>query len=262
MLIVKKPLGWTPNQLINTIKKKHPEYENIKMSYAGRLDPMARGLMLILLDKECKTQDLMLSKRKKYRFQLLLGVDSDTGDILGLPKVLTDTIKLPSNQNISEVIESFQGRMYQTYPNYSSIYVTSRKGERQPLWKWTKENRLSEIDIPGKDIYIYQLSILRKYNINSDDLYYIIINKLSNNTHGDFRKEYILEEWKNLLLSGKYDKRHLWKIVEIETEVSSGTYIRSLCQQIGEKLNCGGLAFDIDRISIDNIKNPNFYLIN
>ena len=52
----------------------------------------------------------------------------------------------------------------------------------------------------------------------------------------------------------------IWKIVEIDAEVSSGTYIRSLCQMIGEKLHCGGIAFDINRIGIDGIENPNFCL--
>ena len=262
MLVVDKPLGWTPNQLINTIKTKHPEYENLKMSYAGRLDPMARGLMLILLEDECKNQDIMITKKKKYRFQLLLGVESDTSDILGLPNTKTAfTGKLPGNQDIGEVIDSFQGEMYQTYPNYSSVYVTSPSGERKPLWKWTKEDRLSEIEIPGKNIAIYQLSVLRKYNINSNDLYNIIINKLNRNTEGEFRKELILDEWKQLLMSSyKYDSHHMWKIVEIEAEVSSGTYIRSLCHMIGEKLHCGGIAFDINRISIDGIENPNFRL--
>lgn len=261
MLIVDKPLGWTPNQLINTIKKKHPEYENLKMSYAGRLDPMARGLMLILLEDECKNQDVMITKKKIYRFQLLLGVESDTSDILGIPNIKKAfTGKLPCNHDIGEVIDTFQGEMYLKYPHYSSIYVTSPSGERKPLWKWTKEDRLSEIEIPGKNISIYKLSVLRKYNINSNDLYNIIINKLSTNTEGEFRKELILDEWKKLLMSSKYDSRHMWKIVEIDAEVSSGTYIRSLCKMIGEKLHCGGIAFDINRISIDGIENPNFRL--
>jgi tRNA pseudouridine(55) synthase len=259
MFIVEKPLGWTPNQLINTIKTKHPEYENLKMSYAGRLDPMARGLMFILMGDECKTQDLMITKRKKYRFQLLLGIDSDTNDILGLPKT-NGVKKMPSNEDIAEVIDTIIGKMYQKYPNYSSIYVTSKMGERKPLWKWTKEDRLSEIEIPGKYIEVYQLSVLRKYNINSNDLYNIIINKLSKNTEGDFRKVHIIEEWRKLLSSSKYDTRHMWKIVEIDADVSSGTYIRSLCKIIGQKLNCGGLAFDINRTSIDNIDTPNFYV--
>ena len=44
ILSINKPLGMTPLQTITALKKKHPEYQNEKITYAGRLDPLARGL--------------------------------------------------------------------------------------------------------------------------------------------------------------------------------------------------------------------------
>ena len=50
MLIVYKPEGWTPNQLIDYIKFNYLQYKDSKISFAGRLDPMARGLTILLMD--------------------------------------------------------------------------------------------------------------------------------------------------------------------------------------------------------------------
>ena len=64
MLVVNKPIGWTSNQLIDYIKNNFNEFRNSKISYAGRLDPMAHGLMILLIDDECKRQNEFICKKK------------------------------------------------------------------------------------------------------------------------------------------------------------------------------------------------------
>ena len=51
VLKIYKPIGKTPLEIIKMIKKNYKHYENSKMSYAGRLDPMAHGILIILIDK-------------------------------------------------------------------------------------------------------------------------------------------------------------------------------------------------------------------
>ena len=60
-----KPIGVTPFQLIQQFRIEHPEYQDIKLGYAGRLDPMADGLLLVLVGEENK-------KRKQYEEMLKL----------------------------------------------------------------------------------------------------------------------------------------------------------------------------------------------
>lgn len=256
MLVVYKPVGWTPNQLIIYIKNKFNEFKDSKISFAGRLDPMAHGLMLLLINHECKKQNEYISKKKTYKSQLLLGVTTDTYDILGIPTQCQNNNNIDYKSIIS-VIKSFIGNYNQYYQNYSSICVKSNiTNERNPLWKWSKSNRLNEITIPNKLVNIYNINIHEINIITSNKLLDIIVNKISLLTEGDFRKEIIIKEWKNLLSNNN----KLWHIIDIESNVSSGTYIRTLSHDIGKKLNTSAIALDINRIQIDDINKINFNL--
>lgn len=256
MLVVNKPIGWTSNQLIDYIKNNFNEFKNSKISYAGRLDPMAHGLMILLIDDECKRQNEFICKKKIYKSQILLGITTDTYDILGIPILYENNINYDS-QKIKNVIKSFIGNYNQYYQNYSSICVKSYiTNERKPLWKWSKENRLNEIIIPKKLVNIYNISIDDINIITSKELLDIVLNKIALLTQGNFRKELIIDKWKNLLLNNN----KFWYIVNMESYVSSGTYIRTLSYDIGTKLNTYALALDINRIKIDNIQKPNLLI--
>ena len=215
--------------------------------------------MILLIDEECKKQDEYICKTKIYKSQLLLGITSDSYDILGIPEIsketlLDDTISLDT---IKDTIYSFQGTYNQKYQNYSSICVKSViTGERKPLWKWSKENRLNEITIPSKDITIYNIEIPKIIELDSKQLLELILSKLSLVTEGDFRQESIKRKWIELL----GDNPNKWYIIDMETDVSSGTYIRTLSNDIAEKLNCKGIALDINRIQIDGIRQTNLEL--
>lgn len=256
MLIVYKPEGWTPNQLIDYIKSTYLQYKDSKISFAGRLDPMARGLTILLIDDECKKQDTYIAKKKTYQSKLLLGVNTDTSDVLGIPTIIHQNGNL-DNIEIETTIKSFIGKQNQDFPNYSAKYVKSKEtGERKPLWKWTKENQLDKIEIPSKMIEIEDITIINTNYINSMELLEIIETKINKLMGGDFRQNEILEKWRQLLINNN----QIWTIVELESLVSSGTYIRSLSHDIGSLLQIGGIALDINRTKIDNIENINLDL--
>ncbi len=82
--ILYKNLGETPNEAVLRFKKDNPEYEKEPMTYAGRLDPMPEGLLLILSGEELKNKDSFLDLKKTYEFEVLWGVETDTLDVLGL----------------------------------------------------------------------------------------------------------------------------------------------------------------------------------
>ena len=256
MLIVDKPLGWTPNQLIDYIKENYHKYSDSKISFAGRLDPMARGLTILLIDDECKQQDQYIAKTKTYQSKLLLGVNTDTSDVLGIPSLINKKGNL-DNIEIEKTIKSFIGKQKQDFPNYSAKDVKSKEtGERKPLWKWTKENQLDKIEIPNKMIEIENITIINTSYINSMELLEMVETKINKLMGGDFRQNEILEKWRQLLINNT----QIWTIIDLESLVSSGTYIRSLSHDIGSLLKIGGIALDINRIKIDNITNINLDL--
>ena len=91
MILEYKQPGLTMNQVIEYNKIK---YNATKMCYCGRLDPMARGAMIFLENEELKNMNYYLNKSKIYEFEIILGLSTDTDDILGLfdkiPKLLYD----------------------------------------------------------------------------------------------------------------------------------------------------------------------------
>ena len=257
--IVYKPIGFTPNQIIDFLKEK---LKKNKLSFCGRLDPMACGLMMVLSEETIKFQDNYLTLDKIYKFDLILGVSTDTYDILGLSSkpTISDITNIENIiVNFSEVKEKFIGDFDQEYPPYSSIHVRHEKYGRQALWWYAKNNKLNKINIPSKTVNIKSFKNSDYELINFKDFYYIVKDRISllRNTSNNFRQDEIMEHW--LILSELYPN---YKIIKISCElnVSSGCYIRSIANSIGNILKTGGLALDITRIKLGNYYNENINL--
>lgn len=238
MKLVDKKLGETPLQCLQRLREENPTCAAKKLAYAGRLDPLATGQLLVLIDDECKLRDEYQNLDKIYSFELLLGITSDTGDIMG---ELTPTLPLPGNLNIQEILPQFLGEQEQKYPVFSSKAVAGK-----PLWKYAKEGRLAEIEIPAHAIKVKSLEVLNEEFVNIADLAEQAITNIQKVT-GDFRQEKIILEWKNL--AEKYADTKL-PLLKMQAHVTSGTYIRQLCVDIGGALHSAGLAWSIHRDSI------------
>ncbi len=68
ILVLNKKEGETPLEALEIFRKKNKEYMGVKMTYAGRLDPMASGLLLILAGEEAKNKEKYLILGKEYEF--------------------------------------------------------------------------------------------------------------------------------------------------------------------------------------------------
>ena len=79
-----KPVGVTPLQFLNIFKEKHSEYKNETLSYAGRLDPVAEGILIVLVGDENKKREKYLGLDKQYVSEIVFGISTDTFDQLGL----------------------------------------------------------------------------------------------------------------------------------------------------------------------------------
>jgi tRNA U55 pseudouridine synthase TruB len=86
-----KPAGWTPLQALLELKRVRPELADIPLTYAGRLDPMAEGLLLVLGGEKVHEKDTYLGLDKTYTVTALLGIETDSFDLLGMPKAAAHT---------------------------------------------------------------------------------------------------------------------------------------------------------------------------
>lgn len=239
-----KPVGMTPLQLINKIRNENSYYKDIKMGYAGRLDPMAEGEMIILLGEECKNRKKYERLDKEYEFDVLFGVSTDTYDILG--KITNTNVILNSFQDLKlklkKIIPTFLGKQIQEYPPYSSPRV---KGK--PLFWWAREGRLNEIEIPKKEIEVYDLKLISAEKISSEKLQNCIFKKI-NRVEGKFRQKEIIKLWQEY-----FDKyAHVdFPVFKLKMRCSSGTYVRSISQHIAQKINFPTITLTILRTKIN-----------
>ncbi len=222
-----KELGETPLACLERFRAEHPEYVDEKMTYAGRLDPMAEGLLIALVGEECKKKDEYLGLDKEYIFEVLFGIESDTYDILGIPKVLDGNHStILTNCRID--FEKFIGKRIQEYPPYSSrTFQMARDGiDFEPM---------------TKEVEIYSLEQLEEREITKEKLLAEVLERIDL-VKGDFRQEEIKNAWQEVL-NTRQDLVE-FHIAKFKINCSSGTYVRSLANQMG------GIAYSIKRTKV------------
>lgn len=234
--LYKQP-GETPLESIYRFKEDHPEYKDIKMTYVGRLDPMAEGVLLVLAgDTRNKKQYLDLDK--VYEFEVLWGFETDTHDALGIVRH-TGQIPLDLEKKMPGLLKKIADKKTQSYPSYSSRTVLGR-----PLFLWARENRIEEIDVPVKNIKIFSIEHGDTRLISQEEIVNDAIRRISE-VKGDFRQKEIIESW-----NAAIEPREQALISSFRAHVSTGTYIRGLAHEMGQMIGSGALAWSIKRTKI------------
>ncbi|MCR4334192.1 MAG: hypothetical protein NUV47_00440 [Patescibacteria group bacterium] len=244
VLNLHKEIGETPLECINRFKKENPEYENVKMSYAGRLDPVAEGVLLVLVGEENKNRKIYLNYKKEYVFEILFGIRTDTYDILG--KIIDDKdVQYDFEQikpNIKKLLLELKGIILQKYPPYSSKTVNGKS-----LFQWSREGKINEIKIPEREVEIYKISLISFSKVTKEKLKNLILQKISL-VKGDFRQKEIIKLWNKFF---ENTKREYFDVAEVKVFCSSGTYVRSIANSLGEKIKVPSLALKIVRTKLE-----------
>lgn len=239
MFLVYKKQGETPLECLNRIRLEMPEKSNKNLSYAGRLDPMAEGKILIIEDEENKNREKFLNLDKEYEVEIVFGIETDTGDALGIIKDYYTNFSL-EGVDIKKELQKFVGKRKQKFPWFSSRTVFGI-----PLFEWKKSGREDEVDRPEKEIEIFNIEEISQGKISSKDLLKEIEQKI-NRVSGDFRQKEILESWKRFLSQNEQN----FCFIKIKSKVSSGTYMRVLAEEIGKSLKTRAFALSIKRTQI------------
>lgn len=191
VVIVNKQIGPTSQGVVNRVKRI---FGASKAGHTGTLDPMATGVLPVLLERGVKASEFMLSSDKHYVATLLLGLTTDTEDVTG--ETLTECDNIPDEAAVLAAVESFVGKYMQTPPMYSALKVGGRK--------------LCDLARDGVTI--------------EREAREVVIHGITCERIGD--REYTLD-----------------------VRCSKGTYIRTLCADIGARLGCGGCMKTLCRAS-------------
>ncbi len=235
-----KELGETPRERLERLRAQRPEYANEVLSYAGRLDPMAEGVLITLVGSANKMREAYLDMSKEYVLDILFGFATDTYDVLGRLMESGDTASL-TKKGIEMALNEFRGHVSQEYPPYSSKTV-----EGKSLFEWARTGMLGTLVLPRKTVTIYDIELEGMYKIKEPQLLaYIEVN--IEKVNGDFRQEEIIAGWKKQLRpSGTRE----FPCATIKISCSSGTYARSIANGLGTHLGVPALALHILRTKV------------
>ena len=195
ILLVDKPSDWTSFDVLNMMKHR---FSVRKIGHCGTLDPMATGLLVVLLGKATKLQDTLMGGEKEYLGSLRLGMETDTEDSTG--NVIAETDWHGVTLEAAQVAaQSFLGEIEQIPPMMSAIKLHGK-----PLYKLARKG----VTVERK---------ARPVTIRAFDFTEVALPEIS------FR-----------------------------VQCSKGTYIRTLCADLGRRLGCGACMTALRRTRSGN----------
>lgn len=249
-VVLDKKRGETPLEAIERWQASHPRFASLPASYAGRLDPMASGKLLVLLGEECKKQDEYTKLDKEYVIEVVLDLSTDTGDALGLP-VYSGIKTHPDKSALRSALAAVTGTHTVPYPAFSSKTVHGK-----PLFMYALEGALDTIAIPEHEETVYAIKLVAARDLPARELQERIGEALkdvprsdepSKALGADFRQDIIRAGWRALF--DRMPERD-FTVLKLRVACASGTYMRTLATRIARELGTEGFALSINRTKI------------
>ena len=200
IIVINKPIGCTSYNIVYRVKKIFKE----KVGHTGTLDPLATGVLPILIGKGTKLSNYLMEHDKEYIATLKLGKKTDTLDAEGEvieEREVDDNIF--NRDKIDEVLNKFIGKIEQIPPLYSAIKVNGKK-----LYEYARNGQ--NVEVKPRQVEIYKINLL---NIDKEQ-----------------------------------------KEIKFKVNCSKGTYIRTLCLDIAEKLGSIGYMSSLQRTRVGRFK--------
>lgn len=220
IICFEKKIGQNMTEVIEDAKKI---YKYDKITYAGRLDPLAFGSIIILTDEDIHKRDEYTGFSKVYEFKIIHGTQTDSFDILGLITNISD-----NELHLENIV---MGDQVMEYPRYSAVPIKEHKNK--PYW-WCTAHGLTVLNKPTKNITLFELEILDSSVVTKSELLDDIKTRIDTITSKTFRQDEILEKWATV-------PEKEYHITKIRIHLSSGGYVRHFANLLG------GCAFDICR---------------
>ncbi|QQS69011.1 tRNA pseudouridine(55) synthase TruB [Candidatus Saccharibacteria bacterium] len=154
LLLIDKPAGWTSFDVVNYVRKIVAQAEgkkpkNCKVGHTGTLDPLATGLLVILVGKEYTRRAAELSKHDKtYEVTMKLGQTSTTGDDEGEKTPVNS--RIPGENEVTAALKKFTGNIMQTPPIYSAIKINGQKA-------YDLARKGKEVKLEPRPVTIYEI---------------------------------------------------------------------------------------------------------
>lgn len=237
MILINKKEGELLSELVARARAENDIAPNVPITYAGRLDPMAEGLMILLVGEEVHEKEKYLGLPKTYSFDVLFGVSTDTHDALGV----IDETSVPNlgEENIFNTAQTFVGEFNQSYPMFSSKTVSGK-----PLFMYAKEKE--EVIVPTHAVELFNIELISSRAMSGEECVKDAVRRIQS-VNGDFRQRECISSWETF---SKSYSENSFLCVRFTATVSSGFYVRMFARDLAKKLGKVGLAWWIKREEI------------
>ncbi len=194
ILLIDKPAGMTSHDVVGRVRRL---FSTRRVGHTGTLDPMATGVLVVLIGRAAKASEYIAHDEKSYDAILRLGMTSDTEDTTGIidPASVCNVQALPTLQQVLTVARRFKGKVMQIPPMYSALKVDGQK-------LCDIARRGGTVVREAREIFISRLEV----------------------SSATYPSDYFLS-----------------------VTCSGGTYIRTLCADMGASLGCGGVMASLRR---------------
>lgn len=190
ILVIDKEQGWTAQDVVSKLRGITGER---RIGHTGTLDPMATGVLPIVIGKATRVSDFLMADDKEYLCEITFGQATGTEDLWG--NVIATTDQIPTEESFRRALLSFEGPGLQTPPMYSAIKMGGKK-----LYELARAGKT--VERPQREVVFHELELIEF----CDD-------------HARFR-----------------------------AKVSKGTYIRTLCKDLGEAVRSMAVMSALRRI--------------
>lgn len=207
ILLVNKEKGYTSQDVVSRIRRI---FNIKKVGHAGTLDPLATGVVVVLINEATKLSNYLLEEDKEYACEIVIGKATDTEDATG--KIVEEKeVEALDNSKVDSILKSINGRIMQVPPMYSAIKMDGKK-----LYELARKGITVERE--PRFVNIYSLDRTSDTIVKNNEAVFSFV-----------------------------------------TKVSKGTYIRTLCTEIGLRLEYPAYMNNLVRISSGNFKIEDSY---
>ena len=234
IIIIDKPVDWTSHDVVAKLRgalrsamrenavsggaaqQKPGAAKNLRVGHGGTLDPMATGVLPVFIGRATRAAEFCENAEKEYIAGLMPGIVTDTQDITG--NVLSQTEVTVTPEDLRAVLRRFTGAQKQTPPMYSAV-----KRDGKKLYELAR--RGIEVPREARDIFISSIEMIESE-----------------------RKDFTFPPGD----PGDTTQNHTFPpgrpIYTLRIVCSKGTYIRTLCHDIGAALGCGATMSALRRL--------------
>lgn len=242
--VLDKPVGATPLACLEALRKREKgSLDAITLGFAGRLDPLASGVLLALVGDENRAAERYRALDKRYDAEVLVGAQTDSLDVLGLVEQVASCDLQAIAPRLEPAARALVGTFEQPLPAFAAHRIKGRS-----LWSYARARETPPGPWPTYVRRVDAVKLTHTRLLSRDEVLEGALARVATVTRGDFRQPEVRARWSAALK--RLGPSDTFACVALTVHCSSGTFVRALAQSLGESLGSVALLWSLRRTHV------------